>query len=165
MRHIPVQATVGLHLTLVEVAMHFERRLWIFTRGVRLRIAWAVLLGLIAAALGVARLGLLGWLIGMLFSGAALGDLILPVIAIAAVMVLRGAFEHWRALAAHETAARVQVKLRRAIYEKIAALGPGSIGRQRSGALSLSPRALLWPNAFRVARPWIESRNSAAKAA
>ena len=48
--------------------MHIEPRLWTFTRGVRLRIAWTVLIGLIAGALGVARLGLLGWLIGALFA-------------------------------------------------------------------------------------------------
>src|SRR3546814_10004520 len=57
---------------------------------------------------------------------------------IAAVMMLRGVFEHWRTMVAHETAARVQKTLRRAIYDKIAALGPGSIGRKRSGALTLS---------------------------
>ncbi|HJR20891.1 MAG TPA: ABC transporter ATP-binding protein [Dongiaceae bacterium] len=118
--------------------MHIEPRLWTFTRGVRLRIAWTVLIGLIASALGVARLGLLGWLIGALFAGQSLAQLLLPTIAIAAVMVLRGVFEHWRAMIAHETAARVQVSLRRVIYEKIASLGPGAVGRQRSGALTLS---------------------------
>ena len=50
-------------------------------------------------------------------------------------MVLRGVFEHCRVMVAHETAARVQKRLRRAIYDRIAALGPGAIGRQRSGAL------------------------------
>jgi ABC-type multidrug transport system fused ATPase/permease subunit len=118
--------------------MHIEPRLWAFTRGVRLRIAWAVVIGLIASALGVARLGLLGWLIGALFVGQSLEQLLLPVAAIAVVMVLRGVFEHWRAMIAHETASRVQVVLRRTIYEKIAALGPGAVGRQRSGALTLS---------------------------
>src|SRR5262245_37962177 len=118
--------------------MHFEKRLWIFTQGVRLRIAMAVLIGLIAVAFGVARLGLLGWLIGEVFLGKSLADLAVPVVAIAVVMVLRGAFEHARTMVAHETAARVQQKLRRAIYDKIAELGPGTVGRQRSGALTLS---------------------------
>ncbi|HEY3148197.1 MAG TPA: ABC transporter ATP-binding protein, partial [Dongiaceae bacterium] len=118
--------------------MHFEPRLWTFTRGVRLRILWTVLIGLTASALGVARLGLLGWLIGALFAGQSVEQLLLPIIAIALVMVLRGAFEHWRAMIAHETASRVQVHLRRVVYEKIAALGPGAVGRQRSGALTLS---------------------------
>ncbi|HKU95296.1 MAG TPA: thiol reductant ABC exporter subunit CydC [Vineibacter sp.] len=118
--------------------MHFEPRLWVFTEGVRWRIAWAVLIGLMAVALGVARLGLLGWLIGQVFAGRDVADLVLPIGLIAIVMVLRGAFEHWRAMVAHETAARVQKKLRRAIYDQIAALGPGTVGRQRSGALTLS---------------------------
>jgi ATP-binding cassette subfamily C protein CydCD len=118
--------------------MHFEPRLWSFTKGVRLRIAWAVAIGLVAVALGVARLALLGWLIGQVFDGRDLAALALPVVLIAAVMVLRGAFEHWRTIVAHETAARVQTKLRRTIYDRIAALGPGTVARKRSGALSLS---------------------------
>jgi ATP-binding cassette subfamily C protein CydCD len=39
---------------------------------------------------------------------------------------------------AHETAARVQKVLRRKLYDKIASLGPGTVGRQRSGGLTLS---------------------------
>lgn len=118
--------------------MHFESRLWIFTQGVRLRILWAVAIGLIGTALGIARLGLLGWLIGALFSGATIVQLLVPITAIGVVMILRGVFEHWRAMVAHETASRVQAKLRQTIFEKIAALGPGVVGRQRSGILSLS---------------------------
>ncbi|MCW5748912.1 MAG: ABC transporter ATP-binding protein, partial [Alphaproteobacteria bacterium] len=118
--------------------MHFEPRLWVFTEGVRLRIAGAVLIGLLAVGLGVARLALLGWLIGQVFAGRPLADLAWPIALIALVMVLRGVAEHWRAMVAHATAARVQKKLRRAIYERVAALGPGTIGRQRSGALTLS---------------------------
>ena len=115
--------------------MHFERRLWSFTRGVRLRILWAVLVGLAAVAFGIARLALLGWLIGQVFAGRGLASLALPIAIVAIVMVLRGVFEHWRTMVAHETAARVQTRLRRAIYDKIAALGPGTVGRKRSGAL------------------------------
>ena len=91
-----------------------------------------------AVGLGVARLALLGWLIGAVFAGHDLASLAGPVAAIAGVMVLRGLFEHWRTMVAHGTAARVQVKLRRVIYDKIAALGPGMVGRERSGALALS---------------------------
>jgi ATP-binding cassette subfamily C protein CydCD len=118
--------------------MHFEPRLWTFTEGVRLRIAGAVLIGLVAVGLGVARLALLGWLIGEVFAGRGLQSLAMPIALIALVMVLRGAFEHWRTMVAHTTASRVQKRLRRAIYDKIAALGPGTVGRQRSGALGLS---------------------------
>ena len=118
--------------------MHFEPRLWTFTEGVRLRILWAVLIGLAAVGLGVARLGLLGWLIGEVFAGRDIESLALPIALVAVVMGLRGAFEHWRTMVAHETAARVQKRLRRRIYDQIAALGPGAVGRERSGALSLS---------------------------
>ena len=83
-------------------------------------------------------LGLLGWLIGQVFAGRDIWSLEGPVLAIASVMVLRGWAEHWRAVVAHETAARVQKVLRRTLYEKVASLGPGTVGRQRSGGLTLS---------------------------
>ena len=118
--------------------MHFEPRLWIFTEGVRLRILWAVFVGLVAVGLGVARLGLLGWLIGEVFQGRDLGSLTLPVAGIVMVIALRAVFEHWRAMVAHETAARVQKRLRRRVYDQIAALGPATVGAQRSGAITLS---------------------------
>jgi ATP-binding cassette subfamily C protein CydCD len=118
--------------------MHIEPRLLVFTKGVRGRIAGAVAVGLLSVAFGVARLGLLGWLIGEVFAGRDASALAAPILLIAAVMVLRGATEHWRAVMAHETAARVQKTLRRVIYDKIASLGPGTIGRQRSGGLTLS---------------------------
>ena len=114
--------------------MHIEPRLWIFTRGVRPRIAATTLGGLLAVGLGVARLGLLGWLIGEVFAGRDLAGLVLPVLLITLVMVLRGTAEHWRAVMAHETAARVQKTLRRALYDRIASLGPATVGRQRSAA-------------------------------
>ena len=49
--------------------MQFEKRLWSFTKDVRGRIAFSVLIGIIAAALGVIRLALLGWIIGLIFLG------------------------------------------------------------------------------------------------
>jgi len=118
--------------------MHIEKRLWIFTQGVRDRIAWATVLGLIAVGFGVARLALLGWLIGAIFAGADIHSLLYPILGIGAVMVLRGAFDYWRIMVAHETAGAVQKRLRRTLYDRIAALGPGRVLQQRSGALTLS---------------------------
>jgi ATP-binding cassette, subfamily B, bacterial len=118
--------------------MHMERRLWSFTDGVRGRIAWAVVVGLASVASGVARLALLGWLIAEIFSGHDLASLALPIALIALVMVLRGVLEHARTMVAHRTAAEVQRKLRRTIFDRIAALGPAAVARQRSGALTLS---------------------------
>ena len=118
--------------------MHIEPRLLAFTQGIRLRIAGAVVLGLLSVSLAVARLGLLGWLIGQVFAGRPLRDLVWAVLMIAVIMVLRGVSEHWRAVVAHENAARVQKRLRRILYDKITSLGPGTVGRQRSGGLTLS---------------------------
>jgi len=118
--------------------MHIEPRLLVFTKGVRWRIAGAVGIGLLAVGLGIARLGLLGWLIGQVFLGRPISELVPAVLLIALVMVLRGVAEHWRAVVAHGTAARVQKKLRRILYDQVASLGPGTIGRQRSGGLTLS---------------------------
>ena len=105
----------------------------------RLRIAGAVGIGLLAVGLGIARLGLLGWLIGQVFAGRDLCELVPPIAAdrrwswCCAASPSTGA-----RVVAHETAARVQKQLRRTIYDQIAALGPGTVGRQRSGALTLS---------------------------
>ena len=118
--------------------MHFELRLWSFTQGVRWRILSAVLVGLASVSVGIARLALLGWLIGEVFAGRSLAGLVFPAVLVAAVMLLRGGLEYARAMVAHETASRVQRVLRRAIFDRIAELGPGAIGRQRSGAVTLS---------------------------
>lgn len=118
--------------------MHFESRLWQFTEGVRGRIAGSAAIGLLATALGVARLALLGWLIGRVFSGDSFDDLLLPIIAVGGVIIARGLAEHWRTVVAHITAAKVQVQLRRRLFDKITALGPGYVARERSGDVTLS---------------------------
>jgi ATP-binding cassette, subfamily B, bacterial len=118
--------------------MHFETRLWQFTKGVRLRMVSTVLIGLVATCFGIARLALLGWLIGRIFAGDGLQELFVPVLAVALVIVIRGALEHWRALVAHATAARVQLRLRRRLFDKMTELGPSYVGQQRSGDVTLS---------------------------
>jgi ATP-binding cassette subfamily C protein CydCD len=76
--------------------MFLDPRLWQLTRGVRRRIAFAVLVGVAAATAGILRLALLGWLLGRVYRGEALDALIAPIAGVAAVMVLRGLLEHWR---------------------------------------------------------------------
>jgi ABC-type multidrug transport system fused ATPase/permease subunit len=118
--------------------MHLEPRLWVFTKGVRLRIAWTVVVGLASVACGISRLAFLAWLIGAVFTGRPVAALALPIATIAGLMVLRGGLEYARTMIAHRTAARVQVSLRRTVYDRIAALGPAGVGRRRSGVLSLA---------------------------
>ena len=118
--------------------MHLELRLWQFTKGVRSRIFYSMIIGLLSSGFGAARLALLGWLIGKVFNGASAIDLLIPSAAIIVVMVLRGVLEHFRTMIAHKTAAQVQKKLRKNLFDHITTLGPAYAGSQRSGALTLS---------------------------
>ncbi|MBT5433942.1 MAG: ABC transporter ATP-binding protein, partial [Rhodospirillaceae bacterium] len=115
-----------------------DRRLWAFTAGVRGRIALSVFIGLAAAIVGIGRLALLGWLIAQVFKGAGLQELMWPIVAVGAVMVLRGGLEYLRVMVAHETAARVQITIRKTIYDKAVELGPAWFGRERTGDVILS---------------------------
>ncbi|MHA1153426.1 MAG: thiol reductant ABC exporter subunit CydC [Alphaproteobacteria bacterium] len=113
--------------------MYLDRRLWLFTEGLRWRIAGAVLIALVSAAVGVARLALLGWLLAKVFQGAGVEALALPFTLIAGVMVLRGGLEYWRTMLAHKTAALVQLEIRKRLYDKIIELGPAHFGLERTG--------------------------------
>ena len=70
--------------------MQFDIRLWSFTKGVRGRIFYSVMIGMISTSLGVVRLGMLGWLIGLIFQGHSAEELIIPIILAALIMLLRG---------------------------------------------------------------------------
>src|SRR5207248_8869897 len=123
------QGTAGVYLS---------RELWRFTAGVRLRIAWAVAIGLAAVAAGIARLALLGWLLARILTAPTLPSLLLGVGLVAAVTVVRGALEYYRTMVAHHTAALVQATLRRTLYAHITALGPAHFSRSRTGDVVLS---------------------------
>jgi len=118
--------------------VYLDGRLWEFTRGVRLRIAVAVALGLLQVAVGIARLALLGWVLARVFAGARLHDLVLPVALTAAAVLVRAALEYTRTTYAHHTAALVQTRLRAQLYEHVAALGPAHFAGARTGDVLLS---------------------------
>ena len=113
--------------------MYFDRRLWTFTEGVRDRIWGAVALGVLASALGIARLALLGWLLGQVFLGAPLEELLWAGLLVAVVIALRGLLEYARIMVAHKTAAKVQLSLRALLYDKIIELGSAHLGLTRTG--------------------------------
>jgi len=118
--------------------MYLDRRLWIFTEGLRWRIAGAVLIALVSAVVGIARLALLGWLLAKVFQGASAEALALPFALIAGVMVVRGGLEYWRTMLAHKTAALVQLEIRKRLYDKIIELGPAHFGLERTGDIIAS---------------------------
>ena len=118
--------------------MYFDKRLWAFTRGLRWRIALSVVVGLAAAAVGVGRLALLGWLIARVFQGAGLDELMVPIVLVGVVMVLRGVLEYVRTMVAHKTAALAQARIRKVLYDKAITLGPAWFGLERTGDVILS---------------------------
>src|SRR2546427_7790940 len=118
--------------------MYFDRRLWALTSGVRGRIAGTVLVGLAAVAAGIARLALLGWLLGRVLTGDSLAALA-PAIALTALaLAARSALDYARTMVAHHTAARVQERLRQTLYARVASLGPAPSARARTGDVMLS---------------------------
>src|SRR5262249_33360361 len=102
---------IGSRLT----RMSFDRRLWALTEGVRGRIAGTVLVGLAAVAAGIARLALLGWLLGRVLAGDSLAELAPAVALTALALVVRSALDYARAMVAHHTHGRVRGHLRRTL--------------------------------------------------
>jgi ATP-binding cassette, subfamily C, bacterial CydCD len=118
--------------------VYLDPRLWALTTGVRGRIAATVLVGLAAVAAGIARLALLGWLLGRVLTGESLAALV-PAIALTALaLAARSALDYARTMVAHHTAARVQERLRQILYTQIASLGPAHFVRARTGDVMLS---------------------------
>ncbi len=118
--------------------MYLDPRLWALTAGVRGRIAATVLVGLAAAAVGIARLALLGWLLARVLAGEPLAALAPALALTAAVLAGRSALDYARAMMAHRTAARVQEWLRQTLYAHVAALGPAHFAGARTGDVMLS---------------------------
>ncbi|HUC72160.1 MAG TPA: ABC transporter ATP-binding protein, partial [Stellaceae bacterium] len=118
--------------------MYFDRRLWELTRGLRGWIAFAIVLGLVASVVGIARFVILGVLLSHVFRGAGFVAIALPALGVALAVVLRGTIEHHRAMVSHRTASRVQEELRGRLYDKIAELGPAWFAGERTGGVMLS---------------------------
>ncbi|HTC11178.1 MAG TPA: ABC transporter ATP-binding protein [Acetobacteraceae bacterium] len=108
------------------------------TAGLRGRIALAMVLGLLALGVGIARFVFLGQFLARVFQGAPIAALLPPLASAAGAIVLRAALDHTRTLIAHRTSTRVQEHLRGLLYDKIAALGPAWFGAERTGGVMLS---------------------------
>src|SRR6516164_10297905 len=102
----------GYHGRRERGAMYFDRRLWQLTRGLRGWIALAILLGLVAAVVGIARFAILGVLLSHVFDGGGLWAIAAPAMGVAAAVILRSVVDHHRAMISHHTASRVQEELR-----------------------------------------------------
>jgi ATP-binding cassette subfamily B protein len=118
--------------------VYLDSRLWAFTKGVRWRITWSVFIGLLAVAVGIARLALLGWLLSKVFNGEPVGELIVLIVLVIGTMLLRGWLDYYRNMVAHRTAAIVQTHLRLLIYGHVTELGPAYFTQSRTGDVLIS---------------------------
>jgi ATP-binding cassette subfamily C protein CydCD len=104
----------------------------------RWRLVASVVIGLLAAAIGLARFVLLGSFMALVYRGAPVAALALPAVAVAAAVLLRPLLEFGRTMMAHRTAGRVQEILRGRLYDKVAELGPAWFAGERTGGVVLS---------------------------
>jgi ATP-binding cassette subfamily C protein CydCD len=118
--------------------VYLDPRLWALTRGVRLRIAATLIVGLVTVGAGIARLAFLGWLLSRVFARDPFRALIVPALWTLGAILLRGGLEYVRTMMAHRTAARVQAELRRQLYDRVTALGPAHFTQSRTGDVILS---------------------------
>ena len=119
--------------------MYFDRRLFGLTRGVRLRILFAAVLGLVAVGAGVTRLAISGVVIYRVLAGeASFSELALSLLAISALIGTRSLFQYWQNAVSHHTANIVKIGLRRDVYAHALDLGPGYFDRNRTGDVVLT---------------------------
>ena len=103
------------------------------TVGFRLRILLAALTGMLAVAAGIARLAISGFVIARVLQGAAFSTLVVPLIAVGALILLRGLLQYLRDATSDHTASVIKIRLRGRLYEHALALGPGHFDQRRTG--------------------------------
>ncbi len=113
--------------------MYFNLRLWGMTKGLRGAIFLAALVGLIAIGIGIARLAITGVVIARLFQGDSFADVVPALVLVAALILLRGAFQYVRDAVGYRTATQTKILLRRRLYQHSLALGPGHFDQRRTG--------------------------------
>ncbi len=113
--------------------MYFNRRLWTYTSGFRTQIAVAVLLGLLTAAVGIARLALLGVVLARVIEGDSMSEIMPWAIATGGSVLLRSLLQYQKEMSAHRAAAAIQLNLRNRLYEQAIGLGPAYFTQERTG--------------------------------
>ena len=113
--------------------MYFNLRLWGMTQGLRAAIFLAAFVGLIAIGIGIARLAITGVVIARLFQGDDFSEVVPALVLVAALILLRGAFQYVRDAVGYRTATQTKILLRRRLYQHSLALGPGHFDQRRTG--------------------------------
>lgn len=118
--------------------MSLTWRLFQLTRGFRLQLIGAAVLGLAASLAGIGRLALSGYALGLLFQGQPLSALFLPLMGVAVCILLRATLEYTKEALANLTASAIKLRLRQQIYQHVLHLGPGHFNQERTGDVVLA---------------------------
>ena len=115
----------------------FDPRLLRYARATQAFLLVTVVLGVAVAGLAIAQARLLAELIsGAFLGGADLGDLLVPLPLLAAVVGGRAAVAWAQEVAAHRSSAAVKSALRQRLLARSVALGPRWLTGERSGELA-----------------------------
>jgi ATP-binding cassette subfamily C protein CydCD len=118
--------------------MYFNSRLWAFTAGIRWRLALALFFGLLTAVAGVSRLALSGYAIALVVEGRPTDQIVAAVAGVWVAVVARAYFQYLKEMTGHRAAVEVQIKMRRELYSRALALGPGALDQKRAGDVLVS---------------------------
>ncbi|MEW2547106.1 thiol reductant ABC exporter subunit CydD [Streptomyces sp. NPDC047002] len=113
-----------------------DPRLLRYARATRFFLAATVVLGAVGAGLVIAQAMLIAEIVvGAFHHGRGVGSLLTPLVLLGAVAAGRALVAWLTELAAHRTSASVKSELRGRLLARAAALGPGRLSGQRTGAL------------------------------
>jgi thiol reductant ABC exporter CydD subunit len=113
-----------------------DPRLLRYARATRSFIAASVGLGTLGALLVIAQAWLLASVVAHAFSGSGQAQLRVPIAALLAVVLSRAAVAWGAQLAAGRSSALAKTQLRAALLRRVAELGPGRVGEERTGAIT-----------------------------
>ena len=113
--------------------MHFDRRLFEMTKGVRWRIALAATLGMVGVPVAVWRLKVTANALFDVFQGEPFATLVPLLFLIGTLIIVRNVLEYFRDEIADRTAAKMKVELRERIYAHVLKLGAGHFDQRRTG--------------------------------
>ena len=108
------------------------------TEGLRPAIFLAAAVGLIAMGIGIARLAIIGIVIARLFQGEDFSSIVVPLLLVAALILLRGVFQYVRDAVSNRTSTLTKIELRRRLYQHSLDLGPAHFDQRRTGDVLMS---------------------------
>ena len=119
--------------------MYLHPRLLDLAKGVRWRILFAAVVGMLAVVAGVARLAVAAVVIfKIIHEGAQFSSIMWPLVGMVVLIFVRSGLQYLQEVISHHTASVVKVALRERLYQHCLALGPGYFDQSRTGDVLMS---------------------------